>query len=387
MLAVVMLINRSGTMVLPFLGIYLTDALGFTLEQAGIVLALFGAGSMVGSLVGGYLTDRFGHFYVQFLSLLFAGAGFFVMSEIMDFYHFCVAIFMLSIISESFRPANAASVSFYAHPENVPKAFSLNRMAINLGFALGPALGGLLAAISFRWLFYSDGATCMAAGLFFFIYFRKQKGHQTQHKKNGKKSSKFHAAFRDRRFLSFVLLTSGFAILFFQLFITLPLYYRASYHLSDNIIGLLMATNGMVVFLLEMVVVHILGKRLRLHQLIFSGLVLVGTGFAILNLIHSVSILFVGMFILSIAEILAMPFMVTFVVQRSSVENRGSYMGLYSLSYSLGHVISPVLGTTIANRFGFDILWWITGVSAVIIGFGLWVVVKGKSGTDYADAS
>lgn len=179
MLGLVMLINRSGTMVLPFLGIYLTSALGFNLEQTGIILSCFGIGSMAGSFLGGWLTDKFGHFYVQFLSLVIGGIIFILLAN-EGYYQMAVGVLVLSTIAESFRPANTSSVSFYAKPENVSRAFSLNRMAINLGFSIGPAVGGLLAAISFKLLFVADGITCIAAALFFFIYFRNIKGYDSE---------------------------------------------------------------------------------------------------------------------------------------------------------------------------------------------------------------
>ncbi len=376
MLALVMLINRSGTMVLPFLSIYLTSALGFTLEQTGIILSAFGVGSMAGSFFGGWLTDKFGHFYVQLLSLAIGGILFLILAYIEGFYALTFGILFLSTIAESFRPANSASVSFYAKPENVSRAFSLNRMAINLGFSIGPAAGGLLAAISFKLLFIADGITCIGAGLFFYFYFRNVKGHEPKQTDPEVKKSRAISAYRDHRFLMFTLLASCFAIIFFQLFITLPLYYRDAYHLSEGKIGALLAMNGITVFTLEMILVYILGKTSAIHRLIFYGMVMVGFGFVVLNIVHAPVILVIGMFILSIAEIFAMPFMVTYVVRKSNLLNRGSYMGLYSLSFSIGHVVSPILSTHAIEHYGFEMLWWFSGIFSVLVGIGFWIATK-----------
>lgn len=363
-------------MVLPFLGIYLTSSMGFSLEQTGVVLSCFGVGSMAGSFLGGWLTDKFGHFYVQFLSLVIGGIMFIILSYVNGYYQLAIGILLLSTIAESFRPANASSVSFYAKPENVSRAFSLNRMAINLGFSIGPALGGLLAAISFRWLFIADGVTCIAAGLFFFFYFKNIKGHKPKDSVNDDESGNIKSVYQDRRFLIFTFLTSCFAILFFQLFITLPLYYRQVYQLSEGEIGGLLALNGIVVFSLEMIMVYILGKGFKIHTLIFIGLILVGLGFVILNFAHTGWILVLGMLALSIAEIFALPFMVTFVVQRSNLKNRGSYMGLYAFSFSVGHVFSPILGTFIIDQYSYETLWWTSGIASVLTGIGFWFTTK-----------
>jgi predicted MFS family arabinose efflux permease len=267
----------------------------------------------------------------------------------------------------------------YAKPENVSRAFSLNRMAINLGFSVGPALGGLLAAISFQLLFLADGITCIVAGLFFFLYFRNVKKHQPDTAAHATSNRERRSVWRDYRFLVFVLLSSAFAALFFQLFITLPLYYRDVYALSEGKIGLLLGLNGLVVFLLEMILVYLLGNRFKIEHLIFAGLVLVGVGFVVLNLIHAQWILYFGMVILSVAEIFAMPFMVTFVVQRSNATNRGVYMGFYSFAYALGHVMSPLMGTYVVGNFGYEMLWWLSGLACVGVGWCFWVLISPRA--------
>lgn len=370
-----MLINRSGTMVVPFLSVYLTDSLGFSVNQAGIILSCFGIGSMIGAVVGGSMTDKYGHFMVQTISLIGGGILFILLSSVSEFYLLLTGILLLSIVSESLRPANASSVAGYAKPENVARAFSLNRMAINLGFSVGPALGGILAALSYRWLFIADGTTCIMAGLFFFFYFRNMKGNPERDKHRGKKIG-YGVVFKNRRFMAFIALVSIFAILFFQLFMTLPLYYRQVYDLPESKIGILLALNGIVVFSLEMVMVYILNRKYRIHELLFPGMLLMGLSFVMLNLFHGHLILFLSMIILSFAEILLMPFMATFTVQQSDEHNRGAYMGLYTIAFSAGFVLSPFLGAQVISHWGFEVLWWATGIISVVLGIGVLYVTN-----------
>jgi predicted MFS family arabinose efflux permease len=379
MLAVVMLINRSGTMVVPFLSIYLTSSLGFSIDKAGIILTCFGIGSMTGAFLGGSLSDRYGHFIVQVTSLIGGGIIFILLSGITEYYKLLAGILILSVVSESLRPANSSSVASYARPENVARAFSLNRMAINLGFSIGPAVGGLLAAISYRWLFVADGVTCILAGLFFYFYFSGRKSNPRQMKPGSASKTGYSEVFRNLRFMSFVFLVSCFAILFFQLFMTLPLFYRDAYHLSEGSIGMLLAMNGIVVFSLEMVMVFVLNRRFRIHELIFPGMILLGMSFVILNIFQGSFILVISMFILSLAEILTLPFMATFTVQQSGEHNRGAYMGLYTISFSFAQIIAPFLGSRVIIHYGYETLWWGTGIFAVIIGIGLYYVTNPRN--------
>ena len=157
MLALVMFVNRCGAMVLPFLGIYMTQELGLSLEQAGVVLSCFGLGAITGSFLGGLLSDKWGHFNTQLTSLILCTPLYFILPLFRTPELLGAGIFVLSVITETLRPANAVAIMYHARPESLTKAFSLNRMALNLGFSIGPAIGGLLAAVSFQLLFYGNG--------------------------------------------------------------------------------------------------------------------------------------------------------------------------------------------------------------------------------------
>ncbi|WP_192821892.1 MFS transporter [Rufibacter sp. LB8] len=382
LLAGVMFINRSGAMVVPFLSVYLTESMGFSLKQAGLLLSIFGAGSVCGTFLGGWLTDKIGHFKVQFFSLVLGGSWFFVMVQLQQFHWFAAGIFVLSLLTESLRPANAASVSSYARPENVTRAFSLNRLAINLGFSIGPALGGVLATVSYQWLFMADGFTCLAAGAIFYFYFRHRQGHQPvsvaaiSAPENQAQGPALRSPYRDVLFLVFTVLCCFFAVAFFQFFSTMPLYYRKVYQLSELQIGGLLAFNGLLVFLLEMIIVYLIADKFAVWKMIVAGLLLLAAGFAILNLFHGFGILLLSVLLMSLSEMLAMPFMSTLTVQRSGPQNRGAYMGLYSLSYSVAHILGPFLGTTTIAALGFGALWWGGAALCLVTALGFYLVVR-----------
>ncbi|SFH29710.1 MFS transporter [Pontibacter chinhatensis] len=378
MLSLIMFINRSGAMVIPFLGVYLTESLGYTLKEAGIILSIYGLGAVSGSFLGGWLTDRVGHFKVQLFSLTVGGSLYFMFLFLEEFQYIAAGVFILSLVNDMLRPANSASIAHYARPENVTRAFSLNRMALNLGFSIGPAIGGLVAAISYKYLFIGDGVASMMAGLFFFIYFRKRQGHKPQKAaaSAAANTEKVRSPYTDGMYLVFILLNCGFAILFFQLLSTLPLYYRQVYVLPEARIGTLLALNGFIVFLFEMILVYLLGDKIKKAWLIPAGVLVLGSSFVVLNLGHHTSLLYMAMVLLSFSEILVMPFMATISVERSNDRNRGSYLGLYTISYAAAHVVAPYLGTTIASRYSFDTLWWILSVFAIAVSIGLYFVVQ-----------
>lgn len=374
MLALVMFINRSGAMVLPFLGVYMTNKLNYSIEDAGIILSCFGIGAVSGSWLGGWLTDRFGHFRIQTCSLFLTAPLFFILPQLQSMESLAFGIFSLSLISETFRPANSVSITHYAKSENITKAFSLNRMAINLGFSIGPALGGFLASVSYDLLFYGNGITCLVAGILFFFYFKGKKGHQKKRENNIEHTFPLRSPYRDTPFMLFSILCTLYAICFFQLLNTLPLFYRSVYQLSESQIGRILAFSGLVVFSLEMLVVHIAEKKLSTASVIIVGTLLCGVSYVLLNHHTGQWILYFSIFILCLSEILAIPFMATVTANRSGKNNQGAYMGLNALAFSGAHIISPYIGTHIAATYGFTALWWGTGAMTVITAIGfLWV--------------
>src|SRR5258707_10143627 len=158
------LINRAGMMVLPFLVLYLTRELGFSLARAGTMLAVYGASAIVFGPIGGRLSDRIGALPVMRVSLLASGCVLLLFPLAKSFTAVAAMTVVWAGCSEMFRPASLAAITHVAAPEQRRQAFALNRLAINLGMSIGPALGGFLATVSFRAMFSVDAATTLLAG-------------------------------------------------------------------------------------------------------------------------------------------------------------------------------------------------------------------------------
>lgn len=363
-------------MVVPFLGVYMVKHLGFSLENAGVLLSCFGIGSVVGSSLGGWLTDKFGHFKVQMFSLSGIVPLFLLLPKLTTMPSLAAGILALSMVSDILRPANSVSLAYYSKPENVVRSFTLNRMALNLGFSIGPALGGFLAAVSYDLLFYGNAFAATLAAIIFFIYFKNKEGNKKEKEHADAVAIPYQSPYKDVPFLVFTFLSILFAICFFQLLSTLPLYYREVYQLSEKNIGVILAYSGVVVFSLEMLIVHIAERRTTAANAIIIGIVCCGLAFASLLITEGLWLLYVSMFILCVSEMLAMPFMATVTLQRSNIKNRGAYMGLNSLSLSAGLIFAPLLGTKIAANFGFNVLWTGTGLLMFFTAVGFYFLMK-----------
>ena len=378
MLAFIMLINRSGAMVIPFLSVYMIQSLHFGLKDTGIVLSCFGFGAVSGSWLGGWLSDKCGHYTIQLVTLLICIPVFCALPELRTPVLLSGGVFILGMITETFRPANSVAIASYTSPENITKAFSLNRMAINLGFSIGPALGGFLAAFSYQWLFYGNALSSAVAGFVFYLFFRNIHNSTTKIEQSSVKAE--HAQnlspWKDRYFILFTLLCTIYGICFFQLLSTIPIFYRQVHSLIEWQIGLILAFSGLVVFLLEMLLVHIAEKRSKPSTVIITGTLICGISFLILLLPGKYFVLYTSIFLICISEILALPFMSTVAIKRASTGNRGAYMGMNSIAFSAAHIVSPFVGTLVAEVYGFNTLWTATAVVCGLTALGFLFVMK-----------
>lgn len=377
-LSLVMFINRSGTMVIPFTTVYLTQQ-GYSITEAGYVMAVFGLGSIVGSFLGGKLTDKFGAFHVQFFSLLLNGILFIVLGYMRSLFSFAACIFVLSSLGEAFRPANATAISFYSNDSNRIRCYALNRLAINLGWSIGPAAGGILAGYNYNLLFWADGLTCIAAAILFYLLLAVPKTRKQPVSKAI--LPPVQSAFRDVVFMKGMFYLFLVALCFFQLFTVLPLYYKNELQLYEATIGWILAMNGLLIAVLEMVLVYKLENKRHSLVYIVAGTLLVGISFPVLEIGNYAAIAFLSMIVVTFGEMFLFPFLNNFWVKRSTERNRGQYAAIYSIAFSGGIVLAPPLATQLAAWAGFTTLWFANFIICSLAALGFYFL-KSKMSDD-----
>ncbi|HET9826519.1 MAG TPA: MFS transporter [Chitinophagaceae bacterium] len=367
-LALVMFVNRAGTMVMPFMTVYLRDQMHYSIAQAGLEIALYGSGAILGNFVGGKLTDKIGFYQVQFWSLFLNGVLFIVLGWMHTFLQIGICMFTIGVVGEAFRPANATAIAQYSLPENRTRSYSLNRLAVNLGFSIGPAVGGLLA---YQSLFWVDGITCMLAALLLRMALppAEKKQKHNAHQKDKTASS----VWRDGvyvRFTFFVFLT---ALCFLQVFSILPIFFREQLNFSKPIVGAILALNGLIIVIIEMVLVFKLeGRRSPVHY-ISLGSFFIGLSYLMLNLpLTGLTIALIAMVTLTLGEMLMFPFVNAFWVNRSNEHNRGQYASLFSMSFALAQVLAPTFGSQVVQHFSYHVLWYIVFGLCVIASMGFY---------------
>ncbi len=353
LLAGVTLINRSGTSVLFFMMLYLTGTLHFSPTEAGGLLSLYGAGAMAGSWLGGHFSDRIGTKNIQLISLFIGGISYLVLSEMRSAFFIGLLFFIVAMLIESYRPASATALGNACPPEKRARAYALNRLAINVGVALGPAVGGFLAVYDYAYVFYLEGGTSIMAAFLLLFFFHEPPVSRPYRQDDipGELSP-----WRDKVFIRVFILMLLTGIIFNQLFNTWPVYLRETVALTEERLGLLLAFNALLVVSFEMAIVHHI-RRYKMLPMIALGIGLMCLGFGMVFWYDGYPYLIFTVAVWSIGEMLAFPQLSAFIANRADDRRRGAYMGAFTFSFSASFVIGPILGPYIYARFGPAILW------------------------------
>lgn len=376
-LTLITFINRAGTMVLPFLSKYLKEDLHFSYSQVGWIMVCFGTGSMVGSWLGGKLSDKIGFYRIMIFSLFTSGIALLAMQFITTFTGLCIGMFSLMAIADMFRPAMFVSLSVYAKPENRTRALTLVRLAINLGFAAGPALGGLIIMnIGYKGLFWADGATCILAIIIFWLMVKERKTNVISKEEKQNIDAERVSVFKDKPFWIFLVSCVISGILFFQLFTTIPLYHKEQFNLTEFQTGLLLTMNGIMIFFLEMPIVgYVERKKIDKVKMVSLGCLMMAISLFLMLIQTWVGILVVMMVFMTFAEMFVFPFSNSFAISRAPKGHEGRYMAIFTMSYSLAHILSAKVGMGIIDHWSYQANWFFMGTLGLIaFVLGLWVI-------------
>ncbi len=396
------LVNSSGAMVFFFLSLYLTREIGLTAARAGQALSVYGFGSLAGAFAGGWLADRIGSIRVQKMSLAVCGVLLIALGQARTLAGILPLLFAMALFAGTLYPANATSMAKVCPPELQIKGFALNRLAANLGATIGPAVGGALAVHSYGLLFWADGLTSLAAAAVFALLWKGGKAgrdalnDEVKVPGAGKSDTSASAGgspgdrdadnpasltaqtpvtapvakpmspWRDIPFLAMMGIFLVWSIVFIQVLSTFPIYVRNVYGLAENRIGQLFAVNTILIVLVEMVLMERI-RKYPLTRMINLSFVLLGIGLGLMPLGRGFAFGALTVAIWTFGEMLSMPLVTALISKRADDSNRGRYMGLNSLSFSLAFIVGPPIGTAIYDGLGPDAVWYVCAATCALI--------------------
>jgi len=378
------LVNRCGTMVLPFLVLYLTRELKISASHAALALTVYGIAALLTMPVSGWLTDRFGSLFVMRGSLLFSGIVLFLFPLAHHFVAILGITFAFAILNESVRPPSLALVSELVKPQQRKQAFALSRLAVNLGMSVGPAIGGILALYSFRILFFADGVTSILAALVLVFAWpgtRPTKASEPKWHDPEDLGREIEAegpsllaashpvadlrAFRNRRMLYFLAALIPTQLVFFQLTSTVPLFLVHYLRLPESIYGTVFTLNTLMIVVLELPLNNAMARWSHRRTLTL-GAFLYAIGFGSFALARGPIGIFAAVVVWTFGEMILMPGSAAYAAEIAPAGRRGEYMGLYTMSFSFAFSLGPWLGAMLLERHGPQTLWGTALVSGCI---------------------
>lgn len=365
------LVNRAGSFVLPFLALYLTQALRLSPSRAGLVIALYGAGGAVAGPLGGFLADRVGRRFTMLTALGLGGAGMIALSTAHRLEILAPGIFFLALVTEMYRPSMQAAVVDLVDPSDLVRAFGLVYWVINVGFAIGLTLGGLVASRSFFWLFVGDGITTLIFAMLIWIGVPETRPEPGPHSAVGSSAHEragFLTPFRDLPFVVFLTLSFSLALIFMQNATTFPLDMTA-HGVSKSVFGRILALNGLIIVLVQ----PFLGPFLARHDRSLTlavGSALVGLGFGFNALASTVPMYVLGVVVWTLGEMGVLPVANAVVADLAPPSLRARYQGAYSFAFGLAVSAAPAIGMLVLDKLGSRVLWYGCMASGLAIAAG-----------------
>jgi DHA1 family multidrug resistance protein-like MFS transporter len=357
LLAMSLLMYGGFFMVIPLVSVYFVEQLGMAAFVVGLALAMRQLLQQGATLFGGALADRFGVRALIGTGVLIRAAGFVSLAWATTLGGLFIAMALSALGGALFdAPSRAAMAALTLEPERA-RFFALNAVVSNLGMIIGPLVGALL-------IHYNFSIVCLVAAACFVVIFGTVLLLPPVHVADSEQRMSFGLglAFRDRTFVTFTALLTGYWFMWVQLTLSLPLVGERLTGSSDTV-GLIYAFNAGLTVLLQYPILGLVERRLRPMPILILGVALMALGLGAVAATSTLPALLVCVSIFTIGTLLATPTQQTVAAALADPRALGSYFGVNALALafggSLGHVAGGLLTDT-ARRIGAPALPWLT---------------------------
>jgi MFS family permease len=351
-----MLINSSGgSMVWPFLTIYLRQRLGIPLTTVTLLLTVNAVAGLVASSIAGPVVDRFGRKGVMVLGLAVGGATLLAMSAASTLEWWAILMAINGAFSPLLRVGGDAMVADLIAPERRASAYALVRMVHNLGVAIGPSVGGFVAVVSYAIAFgVAAGASLLFALLILFFVAETVPPLADD---RPQAEAGYGPLLRDRPFLAFCVFYALAAMVSSLLMVLLAVYTKENFGVPENQYGFIMAANAVMVVLFQYAVTGVSSRYPHLPVLALGSLFYaLGAGSVAWG--WNFPTFLASMVILTIGELLLVPTATTLTANLAPPDMRGRYMGVYSLTWGIAFGIGPVVGGFLNDHVAPVAIWY-----------------------------
>ncbi len=359
-----------------YIMLYISQKLNVPLSSVSGLMVVNAVTGMVTTFLGGAIADKFGRKGVMVFSILFCGIGWFFFRAAGTLPIFALLMAITGATTPLYRLASDSMVSDLIPPEKRLDAYSLLRMGNNIGVAIGPAIGGYLASISYNISFTIIGIG-LASLSFVTAFLARETKPVVSETKNGRREGLggYSRIFQDHVFLkilaAFSLIRIGTSILWLML----AAYTKQNFGLSERIYGFIPTTNALMVIFMQMMVTQRANRLKPESAMVLGALIYAVSIFSVAfaNGFWGFWLCMVGS---TIGEMVLLPTTTTYTSRLAPADMRARYMSLYTLTTGIGSGLGPLLGGIMADIFGARSMWYAAGMVEFAGFLMFWLVAR-----------
>ena len=373
----------GGALLMPFFALYITSRFGVDLIGVGLLFALFAIAHGLGSIAGGLLADKVGRRLMIIVGLVASGLTSLGMGLAGSLPLFYVLSFLAGFAGSLAGPARQAMVADLLPAAKQPEGYGLLRIQLNLAVTIGPAIGGLLVAHSYLWLFVADAVTSLVTAVIVYFILPESKPvtivskdqPAAPHSLGG-----YGQVLANSPYIAFLLVSILISLVYMQLTTTLPVYLRDNHSFPAQGFGYLLSLNAAMVVLLQ----FWLARRVTRYApmtMMAVGALLIGIGMGLFGFVSGAALFIVAIIIFTLGEMVMAPVGQTLVAQFAPEEMRGRYMAAFEVSETIPATIGPFLAGSLMVNYNPNWVWYLAlliGFLAMIGYLGLHLVLANK---------
>jgi len=374
MMVVDLFVTIGFSIALPFLALYLYDERDLPMSLVGTIFLVSGLCTAGTNMLGGMLSDRFGRrrlfILITTVSIFAYGALGFLIGISAPVWAIALMYIAARSILGTINPTVMAIIADLSPSDRLTEIYAFVRVGGNVGFALGPALGGyLMPILTYGWLLSISAFTCLIVALL--IIFFLHESYEGGGEKVDLKSTL--AVAKDRSFLVFITFSLLLILSVAHLGSTLSVFAVDRMNFTTAQYGLLLTTNGIMVAVTQYPVAYIVNKFSKSAGLI-AGSLFYTLGYFTLGFIENYGWAIISMIIITTGEVVFSPISSAVVAQSAPQDKRGRYMGFFALSQTIGFSLSPLFGGVLLDIFPTNniALWGIIASVGLVAAIGFW---------------
>ncbi|MGA2504733.1 MAG: MFS transporter [Anaerolineales bacterium] len=357
--------SAGSSMIWPFLMIYVSEKLLLSLSTVSTLITINAVMGLFASFIAGAVSDKLGRKLVMIVSLAINGFGYLFMSQAHTYLGFAILMVFMGASNPLYQVGSDAMLADMIAPEKRTNAFAVIRMINNAGIAIGPALGGFVAAKSYSYAFLGAAVGMITYSLLLIFRARETLRKAYTPEKNNRTDNMggYGRVFRDRPYVVFALLVGMGLVAPSMLWTLLSVYTKQNYGLPENLFGWLPTTNALMCVFVQFPVTQI-ARRFRPLPVIGVGMFIYAVGVGSAALMSSFWGFWASMVLMTFGELTMIPTVSKFIADLAPTDMRGRYMSFYWFAWGIARGAAPLIGGFLNDNINPRSIW----IGGLIIG-------------------